>query len=335
MNSKKQIWLILLLGILNFILLTFIKYYSNQLSFADINFLKIGNFISVFQILLFIIGNGLLIFSGKKNNSGHINFLAFLSVIYIIPLVLVIIITLVNFEFSNSYFLGYPIKKIIPVIFLVVNQTLFLFVLFTLWFIYLGNNYLAYFYSSIAVIISIIILISAAFVKTFLVEDVVIFSKENKFDYGIILGAAVWSGDKPSPIFIGRIEKGAELYLNRVIKNIHLTGGNAPGELSEAKAAYNYLVENYNINPDAILIEEATSTTNEQIRFIKNNFSNSSSNFLFISDDFHLKRIEDMADFYNLNANVISSKYKLNFQKSLYYRLRESVGLVLFWFFAI
>lgn len=66
MNSKKQIWLILLLGILNFILLTFIKYYSNQLSFADINFLKIGNFISVFQILLFIIGNGLLIFSGKK-----------------------------------------------------------------------------------------------------------------------------------------------------------------------------------------------------------------------------------------------------------------------------
>jgi uncharacterized SAM-binding protein YcdF (DUF218 family) len=85
------------------------------------------------------------------------------------------------------------------------------------------------------------------------------------------------------------------------------------------------------------LLEEVTSTTNEQIRYIKNNFARKqpSSKFLFISDAFHLTRVSEMADFYELNADVIPSKYELNFKKSLYYRFRDSIGLILFWFFAV
>lgn len=147
----------------------------------------------------------------------------------------------------------------------------------------------------------------------------------------------MWSGNRPSPIFLGRIDKGAKLYKQKAIKKIQLTGGNAPGEVSEAKAAFNYLIEHHKLDSNSILIEELTSTTNEQIRYIRNNFikEESSSNFIFISDEFHLMRITEMAKFYGLKAKVVSSEYKLNFQKSLYYRVRDSIGLILFWFFAI
>jgi hypothetical protein len=56
---------------------------------------------------------------------------------------------------------------------------------------------------------------------------------------------------------------------------------------------------------------------------------------IIISDEFHLKRVEEMLDFYEINAKVVPSGYKLNFQKSLYYRIRDSIGLILFWLFAI
>jgi len=172
---------------------------------------------------------------------------------------------------------------------------------------------------------------------TFFFDEYDYTNVDNRCDYGIILGAAVWSDNRPSPIFKGRIEKGAILYKAQMIERIQLTGGNAPGEISEAKAAHDYLIEKYNIASRDILIEEVTSTTNEQLRYIKTHFSKNNNNldFVFISDSFHLKRIEEMIDFYEINAKVVPSEYKLNFQKSLYYRLRDSIGLILFWFFAV
>ena len=151
------------------------------------------------------------------------------------------------------------------------------------------------------------------------------------------MGAAVWSKNKPSPIFSRRIDKGADLLLKNKIKRLQLTGGNAPGEISEARAAFNYITKYYNLKTENILIEETTSTTNEQIRFMRNKVVNSNdrNSIVFISDQFHLKRISEMADFYNLNAKVIASEYKLNYQNSLYYRFRDSIGLVLFWLFAV
>ncbi|MCB0744571.1 MAG: YdcF family protein, partial [Ignavibacteriae bacterium] len=135
----------------------------------------------------------------------------------------------------------------------------------------------------------------------------------------------------------GRIDKGAELLKNKVINKIQLTGGNAPGELSEAEAALKYLQSMHKLSPKNIEVENLTSTTNEQIKFVKSNLENGDKfkKFIIISDEFHLKRVEEMVDFYNLNAEVISSNYKLNFQKSFYYRLRDSIGLIIFWFFGL
>ncbi|MCW8850477.1 MAG: YdcF family protein [Melioribacteraceae bacterium] len=242
-----------------------------------------------------------------------------------------------DLPFANEYLLGYPFKKILPIIFFVFNQLVFLFVAFLVWFVSFGLTIKAYLYSILAVLATTLMIIIFTLTYSFWIIEYDHDVEKNQHDYGIILGAAVWSGNKPSPIFIGRIEKGAKLFKQKAIKKIQLTGGNAPGELSEAKTAYNYLREKYNLDSNQILIEEKTSTTNEQIRYIKNNFVNdmSASDFIFISDEFHLMRIKEMADFYGLKAKVVSSEYKLNLQKSLFYRLRDSIGLILFWFFGV
>ncbi len=336
-KTKKYIFFITAVGIVNLFLLFYVKYVSNQLTIVDFDISKTGNIINFVLTVLLVFGCILIFASKVKINTGHLRFLSLLSAIYLLPLLIIISFNSLHLEFIQDYLFGYPFKKIIPIIFYIVNQILFLFVLFMVWYIYFGHNLLSYFYSLISVVGTIILFLIASLTFTSFVEEHDHLNDNEKFEYGIILGAAVWSGNRPSPIFTGRIDKGAKLFKDKVIEKIQLTGGNAPGEVSEAKAAFTYLTEKYNITSNSILIEEVTSTTNEQIRFIKNKFADSRDDivFLFISDEFHLQRISEMADFYNLNAKVVSSEYKLNFQKSLYYRFRDSIGLILFWFFAI
>jgi vancomycin permeability regulator SanA len=336
-THSKNILIITIIAFLNQIILLFIKYYHNNLSVSEFSFSKTGNLISAFFLVLFLVG-AILLYTKKDNLTAvRSNILLTFSAIYILPLFIILIFNFIDFKFANEYLFGYPLKKIIPIIFFVINQTVFVFILFLIWFMYLGYSLLAYLYSTIATILTIVILIFMTFFYTFFTSEFNLKNDQSKFEYGIILGAAVWSGNKPSPIFMGRIDKGAELYKKGIIRKIQLTGGNAPGELSEAKTAFEYLGKKYNLPKKDIKIEEITSTTNEQIKFIKNVLEKKYkvNNFLVISDQFHLKRVEEMANFYNLHAGVIGSDYRLNFQKSLIYRLRESVGLILFWFFAV
>ncbi len=86
-----------------------------------------------------------------------------------------------------------------------------------------------------------------------------------------------------------------------------------------------------------MLIEEKTSTTAEQIKFIRNNLSSNPHfhSILIISDQFHLARVMQMCNFFGVKAIGIQSDYHLNWEKLLYYRLRETIGLINFWIFAL
>ena len=115
-----------------------------------------------------------------------------------------------------------------------------------------------------------------------------------------------------------------------------MTGGNAPGEITEAEAAYKYLI-NLRVNPKNIVIENETSTTTEQVKFIKSSrLSNDDENkILVISDGFHLTRVLQICKFFKVPAMGVSSDYSLSFEKTIFYRTREGIALLLFWFFAI
>jgi vancomycin permeability regulator SanA len=157
-----------------------------------------------------------------------------------------------------------------------------------------------------------------------------------KIDLAVVLGAAVYSDNQPSPIFMQRIEKAHELLNDGKIEKILLTGSNAPGEITESESAFQYL-SSLGVKSDRIILEKETTTTSEQIRYIKNRITGSTGNkgVIVISDEFHLKRVMEMCDFFDVNAYGVASGYKLNWEKLLYYRVRDSIGLLLFWLFAI
>jgi vancomycin permeability regulator SanA len=56
---------------------------------------------------------------------------------------------------------------------------------------------------------------------------------------------------------------------------------------------------------------------------------------IIVSDKYHLVRIEEISKFNNLNISAVPSDLRLSVESDMYYRLRESIGLLFFWFFAI
>lgn len=242
------------------------------------------------------------------------------------------------FEFNpNDYLFSFQLKKIYPGFFFILSQLILLYSIVYVWGIILVFDKLHELRTILRTIFSIIVLIIFAM---FFVWNVKEYSEKKlnnkKYENGLIPGAAVWSKDKPSPIFEGRIRKALELYRDGSIKNIILTGGNAPGEISESEAAFRYLT-NLGVNPNDLIIEKETSTTTEQIKFIKfsDRIKNHQSYILIISDSFHLPRIMQICKFFGVNAVSVSSDYKLSFTKTIFYRTRESIALLLFWIFAI
>ena len=133
-----------------------------------------------------------------------------------------------------------------------------------------------------------------------------------------------------------RVDKAFELYNDKNIQKIQLTGGNAPGELSEAEIAYDYIITK-NIDTSDIWIEKNTTSTTEQIQFIKSRLSTKPgiNDIVVISDSYHLPRVKEIADFYLLDIKVASSDLDLRFDSKLYNKVRESAAILIFWFFAI
>lgn len=157
-----------------------------------------------------------------------------------------------------------------------------------------------------------------------------------RVDAGIILGAAVWGGNRPSPILRERINKGSELYKNGVIKNIVLTGGGAPGEMTEAEVSKNELIKR-GIDEKYIFIENQSNSTLEQITYINDNFYKKAGwdNVILISDNFHLFRAKQICRFFKMNAYTVSSDTPLSAESDFSFCMKESFAVMLFWLFGI
>lgn len=156
-----------------------------------------------------------------------------------------------------------------------------------------------------------------------------------EYDAGVILGAAVWSGNRPSPVFRERIRKGHELLKNGTVEFLVLTGGNAPHELTEAEVAKRELLR-LGADPTRIVLEENTSSTVEQILFIRDELTKQGwKSFVIISDQFHLKRALEICAFNGIEANGISPESPLGPYNLAIYHLRESAALILYWLFGL
>ncbi len=337
MNFFRSIIIPFISVILSLILLFVLKARITGLSLGDSNLFFIGNLFS-FLIYAFVL-TGILLIHLKKNvvKNFQSKIIKLISFALLIPLLIILLFLLSDISFPGMYFLGFPLEKIfISSLFILYKFTL-LFLLFFVWGIFFVSGYRLYVYSTVFAAAAL----GAFFIFTFFYSlgysEHIISADENEKNLAFVLGAAVWQKNKPSPLFEGRIKKSLELYNNGIISKIQVTGSNAPGELSEAKTAYNYLLTK-GVAASDILVEENSSNTHQQIKYlIKNDYdyTRKFDNIILISDEFHMARIQEICKYYRLSVVTVKSDYELNWQKLLYYRIRETVALFLFWLFGI
>lgn len=155
-------------------------------------------------------------------------------------------------------------------------------------------------------------------------------------DAGTVLGAAVWGGNRPSPVLRERINKGYELYSKGIIRYIILTGGGSPGEMTEAEVSKKELLKK-GVKNENILIENKSNSTLEQISYLSKYVYNQNNwdVIVIISDNFHLLRTKQICLFFNIKAFTVSSDTPLSAESTFNFCIKESFAVILFWLFGI
>jgi vancomycin permeability regulator SanA len=338
-SSKKEnnsvIYLLLTALVLQLFLLYYFKYQNQNLSVRNLDIEVTGNLINLINYLIAVLL--LIIVLISKRFSINLKLLSTLLVSSYVFLLLGFISTEVSLPFNSIYIFGQFGNKL----FTGLCYTIYQLALFTFIFVLILNmkkNKCKLFLKSLlfAILTMIVILIYSLFFIISREERVKLQALDKKTPYTIVvLGAAVWSDNKPSPILAARVDKATELLKNYNIKKLILTGSNAPGELSEAEVALNYL-KSKNVPSDNIIIEKNTTSTTEQIQFLKSKlYQSDQKNLVLVSDSFHLVRIKEISKFHKLNIKTIASELKLGFLSESYNTLREALALTVFWFFAI
>jgi vancomycin permeability regulator SanA len=338
-SSKKEnnsvIYLLLTALVLQLFLLYYFKYQNQNLSVRNLDIEVTGNLINLINYLIAVLL--LIIVLISKRFSINLKLLSTLLVSSYVFLLLGFISTKVSLPFNSIYIFGQFGNKL----FTGLCYTMYQLALFAFIFVLILNmkkNKSKLFLKSLlfAILTMIVILIYSLFFIISREERVKLQALDKKTSYTIVvLGAAVWSDNKPSPILAARVDKATELLKNYNIKKLILTGSNAPGELSEAEVALNYL-KSKNVPSDNIIIEKNTTSTTEQIQFLKSKLNESDQkNLVLVSDSFHLVRIKEISKFHKLNIKTIASELKLGFLSESYNTLREALALTVFWFFAI
>lgn len=322
--------------IIQLCLLYYIKYSNQGLALSEFSLAFIGNIFNLIVILAAILGLFILLIVKNQSNYKRKSYV-FILLLYIV-LICSFVSTKISLPFGDIYFLRQSGDKFfVASLFTFYHFVLFIF-LSIIWLAVFGEKKFSLIKSSInGVIMLLVFLVLSYFYITLKGYDSGswILSK-NKSNIAVVLGAAVWSGNLPSPTLSGRIDRVLELLDEGYAGKILLTGSNAPGELSEASVALQYAVSK-GVDTSMVIMEQGTTSTNEQIKYIKENLAAKGgiNEIIVISDSYHLPRVLEIGDFYNIDLKVASSGHILDFKSKLYNNVRESIALIVFWSFAL
>ncbi|MHC4249630.1 MAG: YdcF family protein [Planctomycetota bacterium] len=120
-------------------------------------------------------------------------------------------------------------------------------------------------------------------------------SEAREADAAIVLGAGI-DGSEPSAVFRERLNHGIALVRSGTVRRIILTGGVGAGETrSESGVGRDYATAN-GIAPSAILIEERSTTTIENLREAERVGREAGcGSYVVVSDPLHLRRAVSVA----------------------------------------
>jgi vancomycin permeability regulator SanA len=324
---------VVMLLLIQLVTLYYLKYANQNLPLTEFSLSFKGNIFNLAVILAIVLGFVLL--PKAHLQKKVINY--FIAVSYLL-LILSFIAANINLPLEELYILKQPGNKIfVAFLFTLYQLTLFSFVS-VLWLSIFKKAKTSLFKSVISGVQMLIFFL----ITTFLYLEASSYNSDNwsisknEKNIEVVLGAAVWSSNKPSPSLSSRVDRAIELYNKGYAGKILLTGSNAPGELSEAEVAFNYAKE-MGMDTTKISLEQGTTSSSEQIQFIMSNLvpDEDIKDIIIISDSYHLTRVLEISRFYNIDIKVASSKLQLDFKSKLYNKIRESLALVVFWSFAL
>jgi vancomycin permeability regulator SanA len=336
-SGKLKISLILsLLVIIDLLFLYYLKYRNQRLSISYFDLFNTGNFLNLAFAVIIIAG--LLIGYNNPRIISKKVILVSLAVVMTFSLIMASIELIYNPLILPGYIFNRPETEVLVGALFSLYQFFQIIMLTIIWGSLLQKKELLILKSVIISLVVVLLLLVFAYLSLLsgMKGKYKYFSKKNPADVVVVLGAAVWSENKPSPSLASRVDKAADLYRRGIVKKILLTGSNAPGELSEAEVAYEY-VRRKGINPRNVWIENKTTSTTEQIHFIKFDLmgKDAAADVIIISDAYHLARVNEICKFFDIDAALSSSELELSFKPKAQSILRESVAMVIFWFFAL
>ena len=140
----------------------------------------------------------------------------------------------------------------------------------------------------------------------FLATSIVFFASSSDAepaDAAVVLGAAVWD-DRPSPVFVERINHAVELYKRGQVDKLILTGGVGVADAqAESVVAREYAVGQGVVATD-ILIETESHITYENLLSAKSIMEkNRIGRILVVSDPLHMRRAITMAHDLGIDAH--------------------------------
>jgi len=148
-------------------------------------------------------------------------------------------------------------------------------------------------------------------------------SMEN-VDYAVVLGAGL-IGDQVSNRLKLRLDAAVEVLLDTDTMII-VSGGQGPDEkISEAEAMYRYLVKE-GINKDRIVLEDQSTSTQENIRLSNELINIDNANVMIITSDYHMYRSKMLG---NRIGWEVSGQSAVNPIKTRYRRMFREIFALL------
>jgi len=163
--------------------------------------------------------------------------------------------------------------------------------------------------------------------------------KGKNYDFIIIHGAGLLNGERVTPLLKRRIDKAVEAFKksrNSNIKLIASGGQGADEKISEARAIFNYLMEETDVPGEAVLMEDQSKTTYQNLLFSKKLGESLVENprFLFVTNDYHVFRTSTYAKKIGIRGDGLGCSTASYYLPSAFIREYVALCVKMKWMFA-
>ena len=163
--------------------------------------------------------------------------------------------------------------------------------------------------------------------------------KRKNYDFIIIHGAGLLNGERVAPLLKRRIDKAVEAFKksrNSNIKLIASGGQGADEKISEARAIFNYLMEETDVPGKAVLLEDQSKTTYQNLLFSKKLGESLVENprFLFVTNDYHVFRTSTYAKKIGIRGDGLGCSTASYYLPSAFIREYVALCVKMKWMFA-